>query len=105
MPLSLLTKLRNPLLSSHQQRAETVNNKNKVDMKYTLTDTFNNWTISRHRTIAAAIAAETRHLKAVKRANGASSYLTYEITSSTGEDIRSEVESARESEWIGRNVR
>jgi hypothetical protein len=47
---------------------------------YTLIDTFNNYTISRHRTLEAAIRAQRRHLSAVRRANGPNSYLTYEIT-------------------------
>ena len=47
---------------------------------YTLTDTFNGYTISRHRTLEAAIRAQRRHLAAVRRANGSNSYLTYEIT-------------------------
>lgn len=47
---------------------------------YTLTDTFNGVTISRHRTLERAIQAERRHLAAVRRANGKNSYLTYSIT-------------------------
>jgi hypothetical protein len=47
---------------------------------YTLTDTFNGCTISRHRTLEAAIRAQRRHLAAVRRANGSNSYLTYDIT-------------------------
>jgi hypothetical protein len=47
---------------------------------YILIDTFNNCTISRHRTLEAAIRAQRRHLKGVRRANGPNSYLTYEIT-------------------------
>lgn len=47
---------------------------------YTLTDTFNGVTISRHRTLERAIQAERRHLAAVRRANGPNSYLTYSIT-------------------------
>lgn len=46
----------------------------------TLTDTFNNTVISRHRTILAAVRAERKHLRAVKRANGKDSFLTYKIT-------------------------
>lgn len=47
---------------------------------YTLIDTFNNHTISRHRTLENAIRAQRRHLAAVRRANGPNSYLTYDIT-------------------------
>lgn len=47
---------------------------------YTLTDTFNGVTISRHRTLERAVEAERRHLAAVRKANGKNSYLTYSIT-------------------------
>jgi hypothetical protein len=45
-----------------------------------LTDTFNGAIISRHSTIVAAVRAQRKHLRAVKKANGSSSYLTYSIT-------------------------
>ena len=60
-----------------------------------LTDTFNSVKISSHRTVEAAVAAESKHLKAVKKANGSSSYLTYSITSSDGRDIGEEIDRAR----------
>ena len=47
---------------------------------YTLTDTFNGRTISRHRTLEAAVRADARHARAVRRANGASSYIPTRIT-------------------------
>ena len=54
---------------------------------YTLRDTFNNVAISRHKTFAAA-AALSKHLRGVKRANGANSYLTYEIILPSGERVK-----------------
>ena len=48
-------------------------------MKYTLRDTFNGVTVSNHRSLEAAVAAEIKFGKAVKRANGASSYIPTEI--------------------------
>lgn len=51
---------------------------------YTLTDTFNRRALSRHRTLKAAVRAKLAHLRAVKRANGPTSYLTYAITDSAG---------------------
>lgn len=65
-------------------------------MKIILTDTFNNRKISTHRTVEAAVKAQAKHLQAVKRANGDSSYLTYSIDAEDGSDIRREVENAEE---------
>ncbi len=67
------------------------------DMKttYILTDTFNQHTISTHRTVEAAVAAQRKHLRGVKARNGSGSYLTYSITSSDGSDIGEEVDAAR----------
>lgn len=63
-------------------------------MKITLTDTFNKRVISTHRTVVAAVAKRRKHLRAVKRANGPSSYLTYSITAADGSDISDEIEAA-----------
>jgi len=60
-------------------------------MSIILTDTFNARQISRHRTVAAAVAARTKHLRAVRRANGPGSYLTYSIKASDGADISDEI--------------
>lgn len=57
-----------------------------------LTDTFNRCTISRHRTVKAAVKADKAHNKAVKRANGQNSYIPTRITSSDGSDISEEIE-------------
>ena len=63
-----------------------------MTMKIILTDTFNNHIISTHRSVKAAVAKRLAHLRAVRRANGSSSYLTYEITAADGSDIRDDVE-------------
>ena len=60
-----------------------------------LTDTFNSRKISSHREVEAAVKAQSNHVKAVKKANGSSSYLTYSITSSAGRDIGEEIDRAR----------
>ena len=44
-----------------------------------------------------AILAERKHLKAVKKANGATSYLTYSITSDDGRGLGDEIDRARMS--------
>ena len=57
------------------------------ETKYILRDTFNDRIISTHRTIEAAVKAEIRHAKAVKRANGKSSYIPTQIIADDGSDI------------------
>ena len=57
----------------------------------TLTDTFNNRTISRHRTVEAAVKARRKHLRAVRRRNGPGSYLTYSITDDDRNDLHEEI--------------
>lgn len=47
----------------------------KKNMKYELRDTFNKKLISTHRSLLAARKAELRFGRAVKRANGKSSYI------------------------------
>jgi hypothetical protein len=46
---------------------------------YVLFDTFNKKIISRHRSMKAAVEANVRFQRAVKRANGKSSYIPTEI--------------------------
>jgi len=58
-----------------------------------LTD--NRLTISQHRTVLAAARAERRHARGVARRNGREPYIPTQITSSSGEDIRDEVQEAR----------
>jgi len=52
-----------------------------MSSKYSVYDTFNQRTISRHRSLEAAVKAEHRFQRAVKRANGESSYIPTEIWS------------------------
>lgn len=42
---------------------------------YLLIDTFNRRLISRHRSLATAVAADRKYARAVKRANGRDSYI------------------------------
>jgi hypothetical protein len=51
---------------------------------FTLTDAFNNNIISCHRTLVAAVRAKGKHLRAIRRRYGQSSYLTYKITGPDG---------------------
>ena len=46
---------------------------------FELYDTFNGHTISRHRSIEAAVKADRKFQRAVKRANGDSSYIPTQI--------------------------
>lgn len=62
---------------------------------YTLKDTFNDVTISRHHTALAAVKAQRAHLRALKARNGQNAYLTYETTRSDGADISEELLEAR----------
>lgn len=48
-----------------------------MDKNIELWDTFNGRRISIHRTLENAVRAGRKHNKAVKRANGASSYIPY----------------------------
>lgn len=54
---------------------------------YKLIDTFNNQLISQHRTIEAAAKAEIKFSRAVKRKNGASSYIPTKCVSPDGEEV------------------
>lgn len=54
---------------------------------FTLTDTFNKFTISSHRTLIAAVRARRRHARAIRRYNGEGSYITYEITGQDGKRV------------------
>lgn len=64
--------------------------------RFILTDTFNRLEISRHKTVLAAVRAERAHLRAVRRANGRDSYLTYSITSTHKRDLEDEILWARQ---------
>lgn len=54
---------------------------------YSLLDTFNNVTVSRHRTLIAAVRAKRKHARAIRRYNGPGSYVTYEITGPDGKRV------------------
>jgi hypothetical protein len=60
-------------------------------MKIILTDAFNGRKISSHRTVEKAIKARDAHLRAIKKSNGSSSYLTYSITADNGQDISAQI--------------
>ena len=62
---------------------------------YILIDTFNKTVISRHRSIEAAVKADAKHDRDVKRNNGNNSFIPTRIAASTGRDIRDGVEAAR----------
>ncbi len=70
-------------------------------MKIILTDTFNNTIISTHRTVAGAVAKRIKHSKAVRRANGQNSYVTYSIKSEDGRDISYEVDAEENRQQNG----
>jgi hypothetical protein len=53
----------------------------------TLKDTFNNVTISRHRTLEAAVLAKRKHARAVRKANGENSYVWYGFFGPDGKEI------------------
>ncbi len=55
---------------------------------YTLIDTHNQSTISRHHTLAAAAKARKAHSAGVKRYNGPNSYIPTELLDANGEVIR-----------------
>jgi hypothetical protein len=48
-------------------------------MQYTLHDTFNDYIISRHRSLEGAVKADLAHARAVRRRNGPTSYIPTEI--------------------------
>ncbi len=65
---------------------------------FTLTDTFNNSIISRHRSLLAAVRAERKHARAIRLRNGGNAYVTYKITKPDGSGIDwSELQEAREA--------
>jgi hypothetical protein len=50
-----------------------------MQTRYSLHDTFNDYIISRHRTLEAAVKADLSHARAVRRRNGPTSYIPTEI--------------------------
>ena len=53
-------------------------------MKITLTDTFNNRIISRHRSVDNAVRARAKHARMIRRVNGGNSYVWYSIRCEDG---------------------
>lgn len=66
---------------------------------YSLHDTFNDRTVSRHRSIEAAVRASYRFSRAVKRANGRNSYLPTVILCDGSRLDESQQESAQGIQW------
>lgn len=73
----------------------------------TLTDTFNNYVISRHRTVDAAVKAREAHSRMIRRVNGKNSYIWYAIRCEDGScpHIQEEIMAAQESLNCGRGAR
>lgn len=65
---------------------------------YILRDTFNNCTISRHRTLEAAVKADRTHGKMVRKANGSSSYIPTAICNADGSRLSDD--DAREADYL-----
>lgn len=57
---------------------------------FTLHDTFNDRTVSRHRTIDAAVSAMHKHDRGVKRANGPTAYIPIVILDADGQRVDSD---------------
>ena len=51
-----------------------------------LFDTFNHTLISKHYSLVNAVKAQRKHLRAIQKNNGKSSYLTYGFAESGGEN-------------------
>jgi hypothetical protein len=69
---------------------------------FAILDTFNNKIVSRHRTVSAAVEANARFQRAVKRSNGQSSYIPVElrIVSKDGSLERLGEDSQEMEEWL-----
>ena len=69
---------------------------------FKLIDTFNNVLISTHKSLAAAVAADMKHDRAVKRANGSASYIPTAILEN-GEPVDdNELMAERERQYFAR---
>ena len=53
---------------------------------FALFDTFSNCIVSKHRTLKNAVKAQAKHLRAVQKRYGKSSYLTYGFAEWTGQE-------------------
>ena len=69
---------------------------------YAIYDTFNNRIVSRHRTIDAAIKADQRLQRSIKRANGMTSYLPTELRKidKDGSTQRLPEDSSEQERWL-----
>ncbi len=73
---------------------EVFSNNEHHNNMITLTNTFSSSIISRHRTIAAAVAARIKHSKAIRK-RSPNSYTTYSITDRDGKAVdRKDIENA-----------
>ena len=73
----------------------------------TLKDTFNNRTISRHRSVDAAVKARAAHSRMIRRLNGSNSYVWYSIRCEDGScpHINDEIMAAQQEFDCGRGAR
>ena len=67
----------------------------------TLTDTFNDQIISRHRTVQAAVRERDAHSRMIERVNGKGSFVFYSIKCESGADISEEIFACEESLAFG----
>lgn len=67
---------------------------------YVLIDTFNNRVLSKHRTIAACVTADSTFLRKLKKNNGASSYIPTTIKSVGANGKYHELSDAERAEEI-----
>ena len=67
----------------------------------TLTNTFNNQIISRHRTVQAAVKARSNHSRMISRVNGKGAFVRYGIKSDDGTDISEEIFASEEALAFG----
>jgi len=69
---------------------------------FAILDTFNNKMVSRHRTVAAAVEANARFQRAIKRNNGQSSYIPVDLRAiaKDGSLSRLDDESPEMQEWL-----
>lgn len=69
---------------------------------FAILDTFNNKIVSRHRTVRAANVANDRFQRAVKRNNGAASYIPVDLrrVGKDGSLERLAEDSPEQEEWV-----
>lgn len=77
-------------------------NQRNSEIMITLTDTFNGYVISRHRSVAAAVRARRAHARMIERVNGRGAYIWTSITDEGRADIKEEIMSAESELAFGR---